>query len=377
MNILICSDYVSSWNMGGATRVLLHQLQSLASSEHQATLLSGCPADEHGELPVPWIRHRYKSFSFVPQLLKSLLKLKREFQPDLLHLHQPFVALLAHFIMPSATVRLYHFHSYWGEEKLSHAQNLISKVWSMGKGALERWILKRMDAFIVLSEYSKQRLLESVPQAKIHVVPGAADVKAWSSQSTSRSQTQLKLLSVRRLDPRMGLDLLLKALAEFIEENLHLNLKLNIVGTGRDEQRLKDLAVQLNLQNHVQFCGRVDEEELQKLMLSHHGMIIPTREMEGFGMSVIESWAAGLPVMATNAGALGEFARHGEVIHLIGEPTVENIKSGLTWCREHWMDSRDLDMKRLSQQCRDVASLTYSHQVITQQLLNLYGTYRR
>ena len=362
--------------MGGATRVLLHQLDSLATSTHEAQLLSGCPKDESGQLPVTWVRHRYKSWSFIPQLLKSLLQLKREFKPEILHLHQPFIALLAHLVMAKSTMRLYHFHSYWGEEKLSHAQSTFSRIWSRTKGALERWTLQRMDAFIVLSDYSKERLLESVPHAKVHVCPGAVNLKAWSAK-ISRSPTQLKLLSVRRLDPRMGLDLLLKALAEFIAENLHLNVTLSIVGTGRDEQRLQDLCSDLKLQNHVHFCGRVQESELQKLMLSHHGMIIPTREMEGFGMSVIEAWAAGLPVLATDAGALGEFARHGEVIHIVGKPTVENLKSGLTWCREHWMNSDNSITTQLSQRCRDVASQSYSNDVISQQLLTIYGTCRK
>jgi glycosyltransferase involved in cell wall biosynthesis len=174
----------------------------------------------------------------------------------------------------------------------------------------------------------------------------------------------------------MGLDILLDALAIFIHENLNLKVTLSVVGTGRDEQRLKNLCQKLKLEKHVHFCGRVEESELQNLMLSHHGMIIPTREMEGFGMSVIEAWAAGLPVMATNAGALGEFSRHGEVIDIVGEPTVENIKSGLKWCCEHWMSSDDSVMNDLSQRCRDVATQHYSKDVIKEQLLNIYGTYR-
>jgi glycosyltransferase involved in cell wall biosynthesis len=143
----------------------------------------------------------------------------------------------------------------------------------------------------------------------------------------------------------MGLDILLEALATMKE----IQWSLTIVGTGREENKLRSLCQSLQLSKRVTFAGRVSDSELRDLWGGHHGMVIPTREMEGFGLSVIEAWAAGLPVLATKVGALGEFTRHGDVIHLVDACRVEPLAHGLKWCQDHWLKSGaiSLDCQRV------------------------------
>lgn len=337
-------------------------------SEHEAQLVSGGPdEDEESAWGVPWVRLSYKGLGFVPSIIKALWAAKRSFKPQLLHLHQPFIALWAHLCFSRDLPRLYHFHSYWGEEKMSHAQNAKDRFLSRIKGHLEHGVMSRMDAFVVLSEYSRSRVLSRFPKAKVHLCPGAVSMEDWAG-AIQRSET-LQLLSVRRLDPRMGLDLLLEAMAEWKREQATFDVHLRIVGTGREEERLKVLVQSLGLQDEVCFEGRVSEQRLRHLMLSHHGMIIPTREMEGFGMSVVEALAAGLPVLCTEAGALGEFAKHGDVVKVVGEPTVANLKAGLKWCGTQWVDQPE----QWSERCRQVALEHYSDEVVAQKLMNIYG----
>jgi glycosyltransferase involved in cell wall biosynthesis len=369
MRILVASDYASTWNMGGATRVLAHQLQSIAASEHEGLLISGGPKEDHGHWGIPWVKHRYKSPFYLPKLYLSFLQARFKFKPDILHLHQPIVALLAHWAYPKSTTRVYHFHSYWKEEKLSHARGPISKAWSHFKGWIENTALRNMEHFIVLSRYSEKRLRERQPNANIQVIPGAVDTEYWKPKQLKKGTKDgiFQFLSVRRLDPRMGLDLLIQAFAKLVNDKTEMACHLNIVGTGRSEKDLKTLCSKLSLNEHITFHGRVPEEQLLQLMHSSHAVAIPTREMEGFGMSVIEAFAAGLPVLATEAGALGEFSIHGDVIQMVGTPSVENLSSGLKSALSHWANNADI-----SSRCLKVAKENYDKDIITQKLLQLY-----
>jgi glycosyltransferase involved in cell wall biosynthesis len=386
LKILICSDYFSTWNIGGATRVVQHQMETLAQSSHSAILLSGAPKEDEGVLPIPWQKKTYKGFFFLPSLLGALLRLRVEWKPDIVHIHQPLIGWLAHVCMPMTVKRIYHFHSFWGEEKQSHAKNGFQKGLSWLKGSMERSLLRRMQHFVVLSEYSEQRLRELGILAPITKIPGAVDLKNWN-QSGKRAKLPeeallkvsedrlpatlevrtLNLLSVRRLDPRMGLDLLIQAMGELKKNQPELEIKLTIVGTGREENNLKNLCRDLGLQSMITFEGRVSEDRLHELMWEHDVMVIPTRELEGFGLSVIEAWAAGLPVLATSIGGLIEFSKHVPAIHLVGEPTVENLVAGINYVLEQGRMA-----SKLSKTCRLTVEQHYSFEVVGQALLALY-----
>lgn len=344
LKILFCSDYVSTWDIGGATRVLNHQIAAMGDSGVDCRLLSGVPEGESGSLGLPWYRVHYKSLFYIPRLFWWCFWLRWFYRPDVVHIHQPLIGWCAHLALPRSVKRIYHFHSYWGLEKKSHANGFRDRCLCALKSWLELQLLRRMSHFVVLSEYSKAMLRPVCHEgAHINVIPAAVKVHGLNKRSPENGT--FKWLSVRRLDPRMGLDVLLEALATLKATDW----TLTIVGTGREEKKLRTLCESLKLSKRVTFAGRVSDSELRDLWCGHHGMVIPTREMEGFGLSVIEAWAAGLPVLATKVGALGEFSRHGTVIHLVDECRVEALANGLKWCQSHWLqgDSVSLDCQRV------------------------------
>jgi len=321
-------------------------------------------------MPCSWVKHTYKSLGFLPNLLASIRKAKKDFQPDLLHIHQPLIGLLASMVFHRGTPKVYHFHSLWKDEKMSHAKTLLGQLYSHLKGWIESFALRRMDHFIVLSDFSRQKLLKAVPHANITVIPGAVDTGRFNNavaQTTKEPEAGLEIVSVRRLDPRMGLDLLLKAVALFKEKYPEEKLTCTIIGEGRQRDELENIITTLELQESVHLKGRVEEDELVRAMTQAHLSILPTRELEGFGVSVIESFSAGTPVMATSAGALSEFERFPDVFHCVGDANPENLLNGLRWAYDNWK-STDLKLS-----CKKVVQENFSEDVVSQKLLSFYN----
>lgn len=366
MKLLLISDYYSTWDIGGASRVLASQIEGLKINDEitQIELLSGYPGDDSKEvIDFKWYRSRYKSVMYLPALFFKMLWIRLVNCPDIVHIHQPligFFARLAFIGVPS----VYHFHSFWYDEKVSHSDGSRSnKLLCRLKGYIEKSVLNSMKKFIVLSEFSKNKLQNVVKNTSIDIIPGCLDLNNWPLLPMSNNDGVFSFISVRRLDPRMGLDILLEGFAEFTKQ---IPCRLTIVGTGREEKKLHLLSSQLGLEKSVAFKGRLTDAELKEELSRHHCMVIPTKSIEGFGMTVIEAFATGLPILATKSGALVEFCKYAEVFYAVEEAEPKMIEDGLKWAVQNFSDRAVLRKK-----CRNVASFFDMHE-ISRQYMGIY-----
>ena len=80
-----------------------------------------------------------------------------------------------------------------------------------------------------------------------------------------------------------------------------LNVKLYLIGGGDQTElnQLKKLAIEYGIENEVEFAGQVDREWIKNNLKNFHLLIQPSL-YEGFGITVIEGFACGLPVIASN-----------------------------------------------------------------------------
>jgi glycosyltransferase involved in cell wall biosynthesis len=123
------------------------------------------------------------------------------------------------------------------------------------------------------------------------------------------------LLTVARLIPHKGQDVVLRALAALKTE--FPTLRYAMIGVGPDESRLRKLAEDLNVADRVIFAGAVSDDEVAEAYATSTVYVGLSRtdksiDAEGFGISFVEASASGVPIIGGDSGGVRSAVRDGE-----------------------------------------------------------------
>jgi alpha-1,6-mannosyltransferase len=171
---------------------------------------------------------------------------------------------------------------------------------------LEALILRRADAVITVSEFSRAELIaRGVRRDRIHVVfdgvqrpPATAGwTDAWPAPGG------LRLLSLGRLEPRKRPELAVETLAALRRGGVDASLV--IAGDGPLLRQLVARVAARRLGDRVKFVGRVTEEQKWRLYDSADVLLFGST-LEGFGLVVAEAQSRGVPVVAAAGTATSE-----------------------------------------------------------------------
>ncbi len=189
----------------------------------------------------------------------------------------------------------------------------------------ERMIIHDVDAMIVSTEEEKHDLvrLYGAHPARINVVPAGVDLDLFRPMDRQAARGVLGIrenrviLYVGRIEPLKGIEILLRAatLLEHTDDS-----RVLIVGgsPGNDAEldRLKALAVQLNIQHMVTFTGAVEQTELPKYYGAADAFVLPSHS-ESFGLAALEAMASATPVIVSRVGGLKTFIDSGKTGFLV------------------------------------------------------------
>ena len=134
------------------------------------------------------------------------------------------------------------------------------------------------------------------------VIPNGVDTERFQSTKSGAQNTDIVLITTSRLVEKNGIGDLIEAM-KFLPKNV----RLQIIGTGHLESKLKNLATGLP----VEFIGSVFQNLIPKYLHNADIFVRPSLS-EGLGSSFIEAMAAGLPVIATPVGGIPDFLIHEE-----------------------------------------------------------------
>lgn len=173
---------------------------------------------------------------------------------------------------------------------LSHPEWYSRPYVAWQRAVLPR-IARRAVRVITGSEFAKAELVEQlgVPPERVVVIAGGVDERFRPEAARPRERPYV--LSVATLGARKNLAAL-EPLAERIDVLVAGSGRGYIAGGGRGESR-------------IQFLGYVPEDELPGLYAGAEAFVLPSRH-EGYGLTVLEAMASGVPVVASAAGALPE-----------------------------------------------------------------------
>jgi glycosyltransferase involved in cell wall biosynthesis len=233
--------------------------------------------------------------------------------PDLVATHLALFALPALDKLRSRPF-VVHFHGPWAAESALEGAGWMSV---RTKHAIERLVYRRADRVIVLSEAFGEMLRRGygVSASRITVIPGGVDCARFAIAASPRAarerlgwdQDRRHILAVRRLARRMGLSELISSMVEVRRQVPEA--RLLIAGRGDQEGALRRLIQELDLAEHVKLLGFVPDELLPSAYRAAEVTVVPSTELEGFGLITAESLAAGTPVLVTPVGGLPETVR--------------------------------------------------------------------
>ena len=132
------------------------------------------------------------------------------------------------------------------------------------------------------------------------------------------------VVSVSRLVPRKGMDVLIQAAAQLSRTGRHPDLSVVIAGKGRDRARLERLIARTGAP--VRLVGRISDEDLPDLYACADVFALCCRsrwsglEQEGFGIVFLEAAAAGVACVAGDSGGAAEAVADGESGVVVSDP---------------------------------------------------------
>ena len=128
-------------------------------------------------------------------------------------------------------------------------------------------------------------------------------------QRWSISSSTTVLLTIARLAPNKGQDVVIRALPRVIRE--HPNVVYICAGTGEYEETLTALAVEHGVAQHVIFPGQIPNDHSKYLYYDACDLFVMPSRFEAFGLSFVEAWHAAKPVLGGNRGGPAEIIEDG------------------------------------------------------------------
>jgi glycosyltransferase involved in cell wall biosynthesis len=130
----------------------------------------------------------------------------------------------------------------------------------------------------------------------------------------------------KRSVKRKNIKNLLKALSLIIDKNV----KLNIIGDGDYQKTLRKWVTQYNLNNRVNFLGKIPNSEIDRYYQSATAFLLPSNS-ETFGLVYAESLLNGTPILYSK-NRLGFDGFFEDVGPAVNPASIDSIKTGITDC---------------------------------------------
>lgn len=276
------------------------------------------------------------------QAVEKLLDLHLSDPPDVLHGHSLFQYVAALRRYKGQVRSCFTIHSPFVDE--------LQITWGAQglKGRIKTWFglhtIKRLeqeclagsDVLTAESDFTRRLIGHCYGGAmagRVRVVPGWVDLQRFAPFASGQIGAVRKGMSwpgnrpvlfvLRRLEARMGLDNLLHALV--IIKQKGFSPYTVIGGSGSWRARLEKMRDDLKLHNDVHFMGFVPAAQLSLAYAACDASIIPTAQLECFGIIALEALACGKPTFVTPVGALPEVMQNFEPRWIASENTPEAI----------------------------------------------------
>lgn len=362
MRILFCNKY--NYPFSGTEAYMFQAMELLRSKGHEVALFS--MADPRGKA-TSYDRHFVRNADFKTaggwahrgrlaahavysiEARRKISAMISDFRPDVAHVRNIY-----HHLSPSVLWELkaknipvlYHLNDF---KVLCPSYNLVSggKACEACKGGAFRHMLRErcypgaaarlllvaeayihkylgtyrkcVDCFLAPSEFVRDKFVEhGFDKSRFEVLPHFQSVKA----ACARSEADPPILYFGRLSREKGVEDLVRAMRRLP------SLRLTIAGDGPERQPLEQLRSELGLEN-VEFLGHIGGAQLEQAIANSRFTVLPSHAYETLGKTILESYAWGRTVVATDIGSRRELVQDGRTGLLYKDGDVGQLSAAL------------------------------------------------
>ncbi|MBU2464638.1 MAG: glycosyltransferase [Candidatus Edwardsbacteria bacterium] len=207
-------------------------------------------------------------------------------------------------------------------------KQLFSRIRSRVSKSLIKRSLNKASWSAVMTEYIQSEVKDLYGLAPDILRPGVAIKKENFKIRSYTYPEDFHILSVSRLEKSKRIDWMFKAL-DRLDKNRGgatngFSWVFDVVGSGSDDTRLKNIVQKKGLSNKVLFHGHVSPDDLNKLFYKAHLFVMPARQ--GYGLPAMESLVQGIPVLVHRESGVSEILKETKWAEVVDD---ENLVEGL------------------------------------------------
>lgn len=214
-----------------------------------------------------------------------------------------------------------------------------------------------VDRFVAPSRFMLEKMVEwGMPREKLVHIPNFVDVTAFPV----RREVGKHFLYFGRLSKEKGLSTLLRAAAE-------AKVSLHVAGTGPKASALEALAHDLG--GDVKFLGHLSGGRLRQVIGEARATVLPSECYENAPLSVLESYASGVPVLGAAIGGIGELVRESVTGATFASGSVASLTEKLRWIAA----MPDAQVAEMGMAGRRWVAAEFSAELYRDRLIGLYA----
>ena len=198
-------------------------------------------------------------------------------------------------------------HGDWVEATFLSKKRKFEKIQRKVVPILAKFSLKSADKIRVVSKYLAGRAKEIVPKKDYFLFPAFTDLDMFLAERDIRFKNFILFVGV--LEKVKGIDYLIRAFNEI--KNEFPQFKLVIVGEGSERENYQLSIINYQLQDRVEFKGKLSLTETKDIMKNCSCLILPSLS-EGLGRVLLEAMALGKPVVGSKVGGIPDLIKDGQ-----------------------------------------------------------------
>lgn len=228
--------------------------------------------------------------------ISEIKKIIKKINPDIVHAHYiSSYGLLASLVGFKPTIL-----SVWGSDVYDFPKK------SFVYENIIKYNLKKADCILSTSNVMKKET-QKYTNKNITVTPFGVDISKFVPLKNKETRDELVIGTIKSLEKKYGIEYLIKAFKKVKDANSGIKLKLVIGGKGSQEEYLKKLCRELNIENDVNFLGFINQSQVVNYLQSFDIAVFSSvLDSESFGVAAVEAQACGVPVIVTDVDGLME-----------------------------------------------------------------------